>query len=66
VRGDEVRVVVSGVRDVRTGAPVTEETRFEGGSLTKMMAATLALRVADRRVHRVEAGLGGGRGGTGS
>jgi len=39
-----------GVADVRTGAPVTAETRFSPGSLTKSMVATViaGLAAADR------------------
>jgi len=47
VRGDDVAVVVHGVRDVLTREPVTPATRFEGGSLTKVLVATLAQRLAD-------------------
>lgn len=48
VRGDQVGLVVHGVRDVRTQEPVTPSTRFEGGSLTKLLVATLARRLAAR------------------
>jgi CubicO group peptidase (beta-lactamase class C family) len=36
-----------GLADVRTGEPVTSETRFSVGSLTKPMVATVLARLAD-------------------
>src|SRR4029079_19783640 len=36
-----------GVADVTTGAPVTPESRFSAGSLTKSMGATVIARLAD-------------------
>ena len=36
-----------GIADVRTGEPVTAETRFAAGSLTKSMVATVIVRLAD-------------------
>ena len=36
-----------GVADVRTGEPVTPETRFSPGSLTKSMVATVIARLAE-------------------
>jgi CubicO group peptidase (beta-lactamase class C family) len=42
----ETTVVASGVADVRTGEPVTPETRFAVGSLAKSVLATAIARVA--------------------
>jgi CubicO group peptidase (beta-lactamase class C family) len=46
LRGDAVTVACYGVADVTTGVPVTLETRFAVGSLTKPMVATVIARLA--------------------
>lgn len=40
-------LVCYGVADTRTGAPVTVESRFAVGSLTKSMVATVVARLAE-------------------
>lgn len=47
VRDGDVVTAVHGVADVATGEPVTPETRFGAGSLTKSMVATVIARLAD-------------------
>jgi len=37
-----------GVRDVKTGAPVDEKTRFQWASITKAMTAVVALRLVEK------------------
>ncbi|HEX5967801.1 MAG TPA: serine hydrolase domain-containing protein [Intrasporangium sp.] len=47
VRDGTVSVACHGVADVRLGEPVTRETRFAVGSLTKSMVATVLARLAE-------------------
>jgi len=47
LREGEVTGAYWGVADVRTGEPVTAETRFSVGSLTKSMVATVIVRLAE-------------------
>jgi CubicO group peptidase (beta-lactamase class C family) len=42
--GDRAALVACGVADVESGAPVAHDTRFQIGSVTKPMTATLALQ----------------------
>jgi CubicO group peptidase (beta-lactamase class C family) len=42
-----VTTAYAGVADVSSGEPVTSETRFSAGSLTKSMVATVVVRLAD-------------------
>ena len=46
LREGEVTCAYWGVADVRSGEPVTSETRFSVGSLTKSMVATVIARLA--------------------
>jgi len=46
LRDGEVTTVCHGLADVRTNRPVTPETRFSAGSLTKPMVATVIARLA--------------------
>lgn len=46
LRDGDVRTAVHGTRDVRTAEPVSSETRFAAGSLTKSMVATVIVRLA--------------------
>ena len=43
----ETTIACYGVTDVTTGAPVTPDTRFSPGSLTKPMVATVTARLAE-------------------
>jgi CubicO group peptidase (beta-lactamase class C family) len=45
LRDGAVTTAVYGVADMRTAAPVTPQTRFSAGSLTKSMVATVAARL---------------------
>ena len=45
---DGVEAVAFGVRDLETGEPVTTETIFGIGSISKVFTATLAARLADQ------------------
>jgi CubicO group peptidase (beta-lactamase class C family) len=47
LRQGTLSVAAYGVTDVRTGEPVTPETPFSPGSLTKSMVATVVARLAD-------------------
>jgi CubicO group peptidase (beta-lactamase class C family) len=47
LREGAVTTAYYGVADVTTGVPVTAETRFSAGSLTKAMVATVIARLAD-------------------
>lgn len=47
IRDGEAATACYGVDDVRTGEPVTAETCFSVGSLTKPMVATVIARLAD-------------------
>jgi len=47
LRDGETTTAYYGVADVATGDPVTADTRFSLGSLTKSMVATVAARLAD-------------------
>ena len=47
LREGSVTTACYGVADVTTGAPVTPESRFSAGSLTKSMVATVIARLAD-------------------
>ncbi len=47
LRGGATTTACYGVADVTTGDPVTPETRFSIGSLTKSMVATVIARLAD-------------------
>jgi CubicO group peptidase (beta-lactamase class C family) len=47
LRQGAVTTAYYGVEDVTTGEPVTPETRFSPGSLTKSMVATVIARLAD-------------------
>jgi CubicO group peptidase (beta-lactamase class C family) len=47
LREGAVTTAQYGVADVSTGAPVTPETRFSAGSLTKSMVATVVARLAE-------------------
>ena len=44
---DELHVVASGVTNVDTGVPVTEDTIFQIGSNTKLYTATLVMQLVD-------------------
>jgi D-alanyl-D-alanine carboxypeptidase len=46
VGGDGTWRGTSGVRDVRTGAPALENARFRAGSVTKVVTASVVLRLA--------------------
>ena len=46
LRNGEMATACYGVTDVRTGEPVTPDTRFSPGSLTKSMVATVTARLA--------------------
>ena len=43
----EIDEAVTGVADIRTGAPVTRDTIFQFGSVTKVMTATLLMGLVD-------------------
>ena len=43
----EIDEAVTGVVDIRTGAPVTSDTIFQFGSVTKVMTATLLMGLVD-------------------
>ncbi len=43
----EIDEAVTGVADIRTGAPVTPDTIFQFGSVTKVMTATLLMGLVD-------------------
>ncbi|WP_084821019.1 MULTISPECIES: serine hydrolase domain-containing protein [unclassified Leucobacter] len=45
--GDETITVAAGVLNLRTGVPVTSDAVFQIGSVTKVLTATLAMRLAD-------------------
>ena len=45
--GGEVEEAVLGVADIRTGVPVTHDTIFQFGSVTKVMTATLLMTLVD-------------------
>ena len=47
LRDGDVGMAFHGIADIRTGEPVTAETRFAVGSLTKSMVATVIARLAD-------------------
>ena len=47
LRGGETTTAYYGVTDIRTRDPVTPDTRFSPGSLTKSMVATVTTRLAD-------------------
>ncbi|QSB14697.1 serine hydrolase [Natronosporangium hydrolyticum] len=47
-RGTDRTVVATGVTNVETTVPVTPETRFQIGSITKPLTATAALRLVDQ------------------
>ena len=47
LREGAVTTAYCGVADVTTGEPVTSETRFSAGSLTKSMVATVIARLAE-------------------
>ena len=47
LRGGSITTAYHGVTDVTTGEPVTPQTRFSVGSLTKSMVATVVARLAE-------------------
>jgi CubicO group peptidase (beta-lactamase class C family) len=47
LRSGTVMTAYNGTADARSGEPVTAETRFAAGSLTKSMVATVLARLAD-------------------
>src|SRR4051794_10346092 len=50
IRGGALWSGTSGVADARTHAPVTPDTLFEAGSVTKTLVAALVLKLSDRGV----------------
>lgn len=45
--GDETITAAAGVLNLRTGVPVTSDAVFQVGSVTKVLTATLAMRLVD-------------------
>lgn len=48
VRGGAIDVLCHGVADVRSGRPVTEDTVFRIGSLTKTLTAVAVMQLCER------------------
>lgn len=46
--GDEIFELVTGVASLASTQPVTTETRFQIGSITKLLTATLVMQLVDR------------------
>ena len=49
-QGDQCQIVHSGVANLNSGLPVTADTLFQIGSLTKLYTATLALQMVDKEL----------------
>lgn len=48
--GSQISTVTSGVRDLATGEPITEDDRFRGGSTSKPLLAAVVLQLAEEQV----------------
>ncbi|TCO54164.1 serine hydrolase [Actinocrispum wychmicini] len=57
LREDEVNVVAAGVLNIDTGAPVTPDSVFQIGSITKVWTAAMLLQLCDEGVLDLDRGL---------
>ena len=57
--GDETATAAAGVLNARTGAPVTADSVFQIGSITKVWTATLVMQLVDQGLVDLDAPLTG-------
>ncbi|MBV1934098.1 MAG: beta-lactamase family protein, partial [Parvibaculaceae bacterium] len=53
-QGDKCQIVHGGVANLNSGLPVTADTLFQIGSITKLYTATLALQLVDKGLLRLD------------
>jgi len=53
-QGDQCQIVHGGVANLNSGLPVTADTLFQIGSITKLYTATLALQMVDKGLLRLD------------